>query len=59
MAAPIIQLKVVVDTEGLDYLWRALDAAEELEDLATWRPEVKRLEVNLRLAIEHLRMEGR
>lgn len=49
-------LSAKVDAEGLKWLRRALNQAEELEDLAAWRPEVPRLAKCLKKAIQQLRV---
>jgi len=55
----VVRIKVAVDTHGLRSLRKAIQCAEELEDLASWRPGVKELSMHLRRAISRLRIETR
>lgn len=59
MAEIVVQIRVQLDRQGLTWLRRALNAAESLDDLADWRPEVPRLAKCLRMAIKHLKPEVR
>lgn len=42
MRNPVVKFQVKLDTSGVACLCEAIEAVEELQDLASWRPEVER-----------------
>ena len=59
MSNPSIRLRAALDTRGITCLYEAIEAIEELQDLASWRPEVERALTWLHQAIEGLQVVER
>ncbi len=57
MANGNVFIRVVMDDRGIRHLRVAFAAANELSDVESWRPEVRRLKKALKRAIRHLKTE--